>query len=158
MPAVWQRATMKDPIGFLASRAGRYSGPGVAHDTRAFTGVLIIDPPLNPANLSYRFTATATDGELLHTEIACLGRNQGDEIEIVHISNNIPGLQHFQLAQSADHDLVLHHGNLADPQSFREIVHLAFSSETTARLSYDWARPGEAIVPQSWVELVKDSP
>ncbi|MCW8306889.1 hypothetical protein AruPA_07555 [Acidiphilium sp. PA] len=39
---------MNDPIGFLASRTGRYSGPGIAHDTRAFTGVLIIVPPLSP--------------------------------------------------------------------------------------------------------------
>jgi hypothetical protein len=120
--------------------------------------VLIIDPPLNHANVSYRFTATAIDGELLHTEIACLGRNGAGEVEIVHINNNISGLQHFRLAETTDHALVLQHGDLADPQSFREIVRLVFPSETKARLTYDWARPGEAMTPQSWVELTKDLP
>jgi hypothetical protein len=98
---------MTDPIHVLSSRAGRYTGTGVAHETRALTGVLIIDPPLNHANVSYRFTATATDGELLHTEIACLGRNGAGEVEIVHINNNIPGLQHFRLAETTDHALAL---------------------------------------------------
>jgi hypothetical protein len=147
---------MNDPIGYLAGRAGRYQGMGVSHDGRDFAGVLMIDPPLNPATLSYRFTATATDGEILHTEIACIGRSPTGGIEIVHISNNIPGLQHFHLGASDDDELVLIHGNLADPQSFREIVRLMFSSETAARLSYDWAMPGEAMVPRSRVGLVKE--
>lgn len=149
---------MNDPIMFLAGRAGRYQGTGVSHDGRDFAGVLVIDPPLNPATLSYRFTATATDGEILHTEIACIGRSPTGGIEIVHISNNIPGLQHFRPGASDDDELVLIHGDLADPQSFREIVRLTFSSETAVRLSYEWAMPGEAMAPRSRVDLVKEPP
>lgn len=148
---------MDDPIGILGARAGCYVGAGVAHDTRDITGVLIIDPPLNPATLVYRFTATATDGELLHTEIACFGRNAAGVVEIVHVSNNIAGLQHFRLRVSADPALVMLHGDPDDLRSFREVVRLEFSSETEVRLSYDWAMPGQAITPQSWVRLVKET-
>ncbi|MEE3502688.1 hypothetical protein [Acidiphilium acidophilum] len=148
---------MNDPIAFLAAHAGRYEGAGISHDGRGFVGVLIIEPPLNPSTLSYRFIATASDGETLHTEIASIGRSRAGAIEIVHVSNNIPGLQHFRLGDSGDGEMVLIHGDLADPQVFREIVRLLFSSETTGRLSYEWAMPGEAMAPRSRVDLTMTS-
>ncbi|MGC9270256.1 glyoxalase superfamily protein [Acidiphilium sp.] len=146
---------MNDPITFLAARAGRYVGAGVSHDSRDFTGILIIDPPLNPATLTYRFTATAADGALLHTEVACLGRRSDGVIEIVHANNNINGLQHFSVDTADDHNLVLRHGDLADRQAFREIVRLRFDTSARATLSYDWAMPGGTITPQSWCAMLK---
>lgn len=122
---------------------------------RNFAGVLLIDPPLNSGTLSYRFTATAPDGVFLHSEIVGLGRNGAGVLEIVHMSNNYPGLQHFQLVDARRAELTMLHGNLDDLQSFREIVRMRFSGEREVRLSYDWAMPGQAMTPQSWAELVK---
>lgn len=146
---------MQDVIAFLATRAGRYEGAGLAHHTRNFTGVLIIDPPLNPATILYRFTATATDGEILHTETACIGRNQAGAIEIVHANNNIPGLQHFRLDTLTHNELTMVHGDLENPNSCREIVRLRFLTDQDVELAYAWAMPGDEMQPQSQTRLAR---
>ena len=142
------------PTAFLAGIAGTYQGRGVNHRGQEFGAIFTINPPRNGQAAITHFSATGLTGEPFHEDNMFIGLGPAGTWQGVSASNNIPGLQYFQVAVSAS-QLTLTHGDLADLASFREVITLTLQAPGQIHHQFAWAMPGQTLRTQSECVLVK---
>jgi hypothetical protein len=140
---------METIIDRVAAAAGRYEGPGESADSGSFTGVLEIRALLDGMGAELTYTATAPDGNVLHSEHTLLGFDMfSGEATLYVMGSELNGVG--QLRQTNETTF----NNGRGENGFEVQIEIIIMG---AQLTYvwSWARPGEDLTEQASATLTR---
>ena len=140
---------METTIDRVVAAAGRYEGPGVGVAGGPFTGVMEISALLDGMGAELNYTATAPDGEVLHTERSMLAFDMwSGEATLYVLCAELRGVG--ELLQSDETTF----NNGRGENGFELQVELIISDADVTYV-WSWGPPGEDLEEQSRATLTR---
>ncbi len=149
---------MGNPVVELASRAGRYEGPGRNAAGEEYRGELSIEPVLAGVGVVLRARALAPDGSVYHEEYSLLAMSPSGRLGMWSLNSQSRALlileyRRDEPEEGAEHGFVFGKGYPNDRDSYRMEVTFDLWPGGDITHRFAWGVPGEEFGGRSAARL-----
>lgn len=151
---------MNSALLALREMVGSYQGEGINHENEKFRGTFSLVEILNGAGFQIQFEARSllNSSIVFHSEFSTVATNAAGGVSLFNLNTNVPFLAEHVLVQetakSNDKNFIFRFGDVSNPNSFREEIHLKMNS-TSIRYDYHWGMPHGEFSFRSGVSMTR---
>ena len=145
-------------LAALSNGPALFSGPGINHEGENFVGRLEILNLIGGKGLLLHYTATRSDGRLVHEESTLLSTNNEQDLCLWPVMEELPFvLPHPEFSRSTREDgtlvVVFASGPRSSSEIFREEIAIEASEDGSISYSHAWGMPGGSFEARSKCKL-----